>query len=592
MKYIYLLIFLFSSSVGFSQTKGITYQAAILNPVELQLPGVNPVNVPLTNTEICLKFGIIDQNDVIEYLETIQTTTDEFGMVNLIIGSGTRIGGYASAFSDIVWNSDAKNLQVHLNPTGKCDSYVEISNQPFTYVPFAMYALNVNLADGKIYIGDINGGAQEVTMSGDVIIDNAGATTIANDAVTTTKILDANVTDSKIATGVDAAKLADGSVSNIELQYINSLTSDAQTQITTNATAIALNTAKKGEADGTASGQMKYWNGTAWVVVAATPNEGATLQMIGGVPTWTGGILAVVPDAPTIGTATAGDAQASVPFTAPASNGGPDVTSYTATSNPGGFTGTLSQSGSGTITVTGLTNGTAYTFTVTATNSVGTSAASAASNSVTPAAPLCGGSVTFTYNGSSVTYGTVSGANSTCWLDRNLGATQVATSSTDTASYGDLYQWGRGADGHQIRTSSTTATLSSSDNPGHGDFITISSGNHDWRSPQNDSLWQGVSGTNNPCPNGYRLPTDAELNAERLSWNSNNAAGAFASPLKLPASGTRSVSSGAPTVGSNGYYWSNTVGKSDARYLVYFSNFASVGSAFRAAGASVRCIKD
>jgi hypothetical protein len=93
---------------------------------------------------------------------------------------------------------------------------------------------------------------------------------------------------------------------------------------------------------------------------------------------------ATVPGAPTIGMATGGDAQASVSFTAPASNGGSPITGYTVTSSPGGFTGTGTASP---IAVTGLTNGTAYTFKVTATNAVGTGAASAASNSVTPAAP-------------------------------------------------------------------------------------------------------------------------------------------------------------------------------------------------------------
>ena len=98
------------------------------------------------------------------------------------------------------------------------------------------------------------------------------------------------------------------------------------------------------------------------------------------------GAAATVPDAPTVGTAVAGDASAQVPYTAPGNNGGSAITSYTATASPGGATGTLSQAGSGTITVNGLTNGQAYTFTVKATNGVGQSAASAASNSVTPAA--------------------------------------------------------------------------------------------------------------------------------------------------------------------------------------------------------------
>ena len=176
------------------------------------------------------------------------------------------------------------------------------------------------------------------------------------------------------------------------------------------------------------------------------------------------------------------------------------------------------------------------------------------------------------------------------WMYRNLGASQVATSSTDDLAYGDLYQWGRRADGHQCRNSPTTATLSSVDQPEHGDFIIAPNNPKDWRSPQNDNLWQGVNGVNNPCPSGYRIPTEAELDAECLIWSPNNAAGAYASPLKLPMAGSRNPSGSIFQVGTQGTYCSSTVSGLNAIFLI--SSFAFTPDNFRALGYSVRCIKD
>ena len=184
------------------------------------------------------------------------------------------------------------------------------------------------------------------------------------------------------------------------------------------------------------------------------------------------------------------------------------------------------------------------------------------------------------------------------WMDRNLGATQVATSSTDAAAYGNLYQWGRAAEGHESRTSGQTATNATTATPNGGNawdglFITDNSSPYDWLTPQDNTLWQRVGGTNNPCPNGFRLPTDTEWEAERLSWDSNNAAGAFGSPLKLTLGGYRNRFNGSfGSVGSYGIYWSSSISGTEAGGLGFSSSDAGMDSSERASGISVRCIKD
>lgn len=150
-----------------------------------------------------------------------------------------------------------------------------------------------------------------------------------------------------------------------------------------------------------------------------------------------GGSFATVPGAPTIGTATTtGVTSATVAFTQPASDGGSVITSYTATSSPSGITGTLSQAGSGTITVTGLTGATSYTFTVTATNAIGTSAPSSASNSITTQTParglFGGGSVSGTAN-NTVDYINISSAgNATDFGDLTVARSVLGSCASST----------------------------------------------------------------------------------------------------------------------------------------------------------------
>jgi uncharacterized protein (TIGR02145 family) len=164
-------------------------------------------------------------------------------------------------------------------------------------------------------------------------------------------------------------------------------------------------------------------NGTAYAFTVTATNANGIGQASSASNSVT---PSTVPGAPTIGTATAGNAQATVTFTAPVSNGGSAITGYTATSSPGGFTGTSTASP---ITVTGLTNGTAYSFTVTATNANGTGPASSASNSVTPSLPP----IATTAAASIVT-------STTATLNGTVNANNLST--TVTFEYGPTISYG------------------------------------------------------------------------------------------------------------------------------------------------------
>lgn len=304
------------------------------------------------------------------------------------------------------------------------------------------------------------------------------------------------------------------------------------------------------------NGEMQVYNGVAWINFSGAASATS------------------VPNAPTSPVANAGNGQASVAFTETTFDGGSAITDYTVTSSPGGFTAT---GASTPIIVTGLTNGTRYTFTVIATNAVGNSLASTASAAVVSCGAFVGASDYKVF---------------ACY---NLGATDTTLDPNlpEQAIIGNYYQWGSA---NVCANASTSSALISGWN-------TAAAANGEWV--------DGSKTVNDPCPTGFRVPTKTQwdgvlanntVSRTGVSWT--NSASNFTTAihfgpnvntktLTLPAAGSRGNTNGAlGGRGSNGYYWSSTENSTSAWALNFASSSASSNSNGRANGFSVRCISD
>jgi len=196
-----------------------------------------------------------------------------------------------------------------------------------------------------------------------------------------------------------------------------------------------------------------------------------------------------------------------------------------------------------------------------------------------------------------------------CWtVDEQVA--YLSSGSTDATIYGGTFQWGRLTDGHQMRNSATlSGATSPTPTPGHNMFITSSGGS--WYSGANAGLlWnQGATGApvksaNDPCPGGWRVPTELELTAlssNTVQWNASSGTGLLLRPsfasswtLFLPASGARAFSNGLyNSVGTYGYYWSSGYSGNNAQYIA-FSSSGSIdsGATYIGTGYSLRCVAD
>lgn len=116
-----------------AQTAGFNYQVLILNTEEIQIPGtdVSEKNIPLRLEEVVIRFRITNVSGL-EYAEEHQVTTDENGMISLIVGEGTPID---YTFDDIQWDGALKLLHVALNILSNNNGFVSLDQQKILYIP-------------------------------------------------------------------------------------------------------------------------------------------------------------------------------------------------------------------------------------------------------------------------------------------------------------------------------------------------------------------------------------------------------------------------------------------------------------------------
>ena len=259
MKKITLLtVFGLFTLLNFSQNDGISYQAVIYNPNGEELPGYNNEMSPLVNSDICLRFSIYGNG--IEYQEIVQTSTDQFGMVNLKIGVNQQTGGYANGFNNINWNDgNEKAMSVELDADAYCDGFEQISFQNFSYVPFAFYADDTNTDDIENLIAENQIASEQSDEALQAAIDaNAAADLEESEAgaAADAAILESFSSAIEIAqepiaanteaiaanTEADLAESEAGAAADLALQEaLENASAEATEAITNNAIAVAAN---------------------------------------------------------------------------------------------------------------------------------------------------------------------------------------------------------------------------------------------------------------------------------------------------------------------------------------------------------------
>jgi hypothetical protein len=295
-KHLLFITISFLSLHAYAQTnrKTLNYQAVILDPKAIDIPGASITGQPLNKGNVCLRFSLLNATGGLDYEETQQVTTDEFGLVSVAIGTGSQAQASNStsvykSFESIVWNASVKSLKVSVSYDG-CSSFKQVSTQSFNYTPYALYAeavdyKNVREAPTKLsqfsndagYLipkdldplkTDIKTNSSQIATANQTIADNKQV----SDA--TFLVVNQNLTsiDKQVATNTSS------------ISTINTKITDQQNQISDNRNQIAATNSTMNAQIGGLQGQLNITNNTVSNLtgVAEMQSNKSTASDLGG----------------------------------------------------------------------------------------------------------------------------------------------------------------------------------------------------------------------------------------------------------------------------------------------------------------------
>ena len=260
------------SALGQTNKKTLNYQAVILDPKAIDIPGTPIIGQPLNKGNVCLRFSLMNSTGGLDYEETQQITTDAYGLVNVLIGAGNQAQSRNStstykSFDSVVWTSNVKSLQVSVSYDG-CNNFNMVSSQALNYIPYALYAEAVdykNVRDAPTKLSQFANDAGYLIPKD---LDPVKADIKSN----TSQIATANQTIADNKKSSDASfLLINQSITNLDQQVaehnssistLNTMLADQQIQISDNRNQISATNNQLNTQVGVLQGQINNTNST------------------------------------------------------------------------------------------------------------------------------------------------------------------------------------------------------------------------------------------------------------------------------------------------------------------------------------------